>query len=474
MSSPLPPSSQSGIVNSPMAQPVTQEVTSGSDGKREIGNKNTDPQLGDLKSPQARRPLNKWKISKMDSAPASEQAKSAGENKVIERLEKAIDKLSISGFRQSKDQALISSVKELRSMVTKLGNSGHDQALKGSLEGLLNDLVIEKPKPLTLSEAGQPAKTVNISIDAPQREEMEQHIAKKLDQAKMAIWCHKGATRQEAIPVTKPTESYNRQSVTTDGNYQPRDYTAEKIIKNEQKSDRKGVGGRYADTSDVASIKGWNKTYARSSHAGTISLDDRGRPLNPTGATGVEGRGELGLWGPNHAADNIITRTNDQGELEVLLIFRKRDQQWALPGGMVEGEKDILNVALKELAEEALDTGDDSGKKNLSKEAIESKMQELKQFECFQKAQNTYKGVVNDPRNTDNAWMETESWAVHLTPDVADQMKIQAGDDAGDAKWTTVTDENLNGLFASHSQIVRTAPMIQETLKKQQGPASVG
>ncbi|WP_066015473.1 hypothetical protein [Endozoicomonas atrinae] len=91
MSSPIPPSSQPSMANSPITQPVTQEVTSGSDGKREIGNKNTNPQLGDLKSPQARRPLNKWKISKMDSAPASEQAKSAGKNKVMERLEKAIE-----------------------------------------------------------------------------------------------------------------------------------------------------------------------------------------------------------------------------------------------------------------------------------------------------------------------------------------------------------------------------------------------
>lgn len=33
-----------------------------------------------------------------------------------------------------------------------------------------------------------------------------------------------------------------------------------------------------------------------------------GRPLNPQGRTGLKGRGILGKWGPNHAADPIVTR----------------------------------------------------------------------------------------------------------------------------------------------------------------------
>lgn len=31
-------------------------------------------------------------------------------------------------------------------------------------------------------------------------------------------------------------------------------------------------------------------------------------PLNPVGRTGIIGRGHLGHWGPNHAADPIVTR----------------------------------------------------------------------------------------------------------------------------------------------------------------------
>ena len=31
-------------------------------------------------------------------------------------------------------------------------------------------------------------------------------------------------------------------------------------------------------------------------------------PRNPVGRTGMVGRGLLGRWGPNHAADPIVTR----------------------------------------------------------------------------------------------------------------------------------------------------------------------
>lgn len=35
---------------------------------------------------------------------------------------------------------------------------------------------------------------------------------------------------------------------------------------------------------------------------------ENGRPRNPAGRTGLVGRGLLGHWDPNHAADPILTR----------------------------------------------------------------------------------------------------------------------------------------------------------------------
>lgn len=45
----------------------------------------------------------------------------------------------------------------------------------------------------------------------------------------------------------------------------------------------------------------------RRSHLGIYELVN-GRPRNPIGRTGITGRGQLGKWGPNHAADPIVTR----------------------------------------------------------------------------------------------------------------------------------------------------------------------
>ena len=44
----------------------------------------------------------------------------------------------------------------------------------------------------------------------------------------------------------------------------------------------------------------------RASHEGEYLVDATNRPLNIRGRTGVRGRGVLGKWGPNHAADPVF------------------------------------------------------------------------------------------------------------------------------------------------------------------------
>lgn len=36
--------------------------------------------------------------------------------------------------------------------------------------------------------------------------------------------------------------------------------------------------------------------------------------MNPVGRTGISGRGVLGRWGPNHAADPVVTRWKKQAD----------------------------------------------------------------------------------------------------------------------------------------------------------------
>jgi ADP-ribose pyrophosphatase len=64
-----------------------------------------------------------------------------------------------------------------------------------------------------------------------------------------------------------------------------------------------------------------------------------------------------------------------------------------------------------------------------------------------------YKGYVDDPRNTDNAWMETEAWNFHdESGDVVGCFDFQAGSDASHVQWVPISGDLK--LYASHSEFV--------------------
>jgi ADP-ribose pyrophosphatase len=64
-----------------------------------------------------------------------------------------------------------------------------------------------------------------------------------------------------------------------------------------------------------------------------------------------------------------------------------------------------------------------------------------------------YKGYVDDPRNTDNSWMETVAMNAHdgNGKGIA-TLKLHAGDDAVNVCWMDV-DSTLK-LFASHTDFL--------------------
>lgn len=121
-----------------------------------------------------------------------------------------------------------------------------------------------------------------------------------------------------------------------------------------------------------------------------------------------------------------------------MLIERHDCGEWAIPGGMVDpGEK--VSVTLKrEFTEEALNCG------------VEQTV--LDNF--FSNGTEIYEGYVDDPRNTDNAWMETAAMNFHDdTGSEVGQLKLEAGDDAAKVKWSVV--DSSTKLYASHSDIIR-------------------
>lgn len=59
---------------------------------------------------------------------------------------------------------------------------------------------------------------------------------------------------------------------------------------------------------------------------------------------------------------------------------------------------------------------------------------------------------MDDPRNTDNAWVETSAYNFHdYFGDVFKNVELEAGDDAGNAEWLDLN--RSVDLYASHKYI---------------------
>ncbi|XP_069508147.1 ADP-ribose pyrophosphatase, mitochondrial isoform X2 [Ambystoma mexicanum] len=236
--------------------------------------------------------------------------------------------------------------------------------------------------------------------------------------------------------------------------YQPVEFTAPPVL----------AGPVWADpeigTSDFSpKFNQLDGKVQRKSLIGTYEVVD-GRPRNPIGRTGLIGRGLLGRWGPNHAADPIITRwkRNSAGEkvshvssgkniLEFVAIKRIDCGEWAIPGGMVDPGEKIGATLKREFGEEALNAME---KTSAEREVLEKQLNLIFSQEEFE----VYKGYVDDPRNTDNAWMETKAVNYHdHTGAVMDNIPLEAGDDAGKVKWVAIGEEL--SLYASHAYFIQ-------------------
>ena len=207
--------------------------------------------------------------------------------------------------------------------------------------------------------------------------------------------------------------------------YRPPYYVSPVVLANDSTTNKAG----WADPEDLA-----RAPVPGESFSGILERDPSGRPLNPVGRTGMAGRGLLGRWGPNHAADPIVTRINRRsGEVELLAVQRRDNGQWAIPGGMVDKGEEVSRTLVRELREEtgaALD---------------------------MSKARAIYRGYVDDPRNTDHAWMETTANHLHLDPGTADRMDLRAGSDARAVRWLPLGPETVRRLYASHCALVKAS-----------------
>lgn len=136
---------------------------------------------------------------------------------------------------------------------------------------------------------------------------------------------------------------------------------------------------------------------------------------------------ERKLWndGPNYTADAIII---DRDAEKILLIKRGDSGEWAIPGGFV-------------------DASDSSSFESAKREAMEEANIALSGYAELP----FYHGIVDDPRNSEDAWIETSAYLF----DASSETESCAGDDAVDAQWFSL--HELPRLYASHAQIVARA-----------------
>ena len=111
-------------------------------------------------------------------------------------------------------------------------------------------------------------------------------------------------------------------------------------------------------------------------HMGSGVYKDLWLPLNPVGRTGMIGRGLLGKYGPNHAADPIVMRPviKQPGKFEFVAIQRADTKEWAIPGGMVDAGEQISATLKREFMEE---TADFTTKTDVEKKKIAADVDEM-------------------------------------------------------------------------------------------------
>ncbi|MGH0130904.1 UNVERIFIED_CONTAM: hypothetical protein FKN15_059625 [Acipenser sinensis] len=174
---------------------------------------------------------------------------------------------------------------------------------------------------------------------------------------------------------------------------------------------------------------------------------------NPVGRTGLEGKGKLYWLGPNHALDPVITRwkrssddsvskTGTKKVLEFFAIKRKKYELWAFPGGVLQlGE--TLPKRLKQL--------------------LNTKLQEEVQS-MLGAATKVYEGYVDDPRNTDNAWVETTAINIHFDDtkhsvlEYLNTMCLQDSSTGISVRWQVV-DQKIP-LYGNHKEILQKVAQI--------------
>ena len=118
---------------------------------------------------------------------------------------------------------------------------------------------------------------------------------------------------------------------------------------------------------------------------------------------------------------------------------------------MVDPGETVSATVKREFMEEAMDT---TGERIDNVREIEQMVSSF-----FAHGQEIYSGYVDDPRNTDNAWMESVAFLFHDdSGSTIGKFDLKAGDDAKALKWTDISSDVE--LYASHALFIEKAVQV--------------
>lgn len=242
-------------------------------------------------------------------------------------------------------------------------------------------------------------------------------------------------------------------------------YHTDPIVLANAKSSANPNGWADPDDANEATLRQrntWKDGVLTSLLDAGIAIDAGGKPCNPfEPLEHRRGRYLLGKWGPNHAADPILTAepSNPGGPWRVLVVTRGDCGLSALPGGMIDDEENedmrgYTRTIQREIVEEA---AEESG-------AVQR---------ALAKGEVVYTGYVHDPRNTHNAWIETVAVWGHLTAEEADALVLRpaADGETTTSYWMDMVDDGIDEMYASHPTWVHT---VQRKLAAGDRPRAAG
>jgi len=198
--------------------------------------------------------------------------------------------------------------------------------------------------------------------------------------------------------------------------YQPPYYVSEEVLAN----DRLKVKGENADPEEKWEYENfidWGRAFTR---------DETGKPLNPIGRTGIQGRGNLWLWGSNPMLMVIPIRYNPEVQSLELLIS--------------SGEQSL------EIISSHFRRGEDP------QTAFQRVKEKIGYISNFQQT-TVHEGYLYDPRQTDHAWIDTQAILLFWSQE-EDTEEIE--EETGKV-WKELNHVMINNLYSSHGTIVRKA-----------------